>query len=146
MVIGWEPLQLPGSAWSCWPFRAVPEIVGSEVFDGGVALELAPAPAARPSRTTSASVPATPSEAPRRAERFFAESDMVLISFLGVPSPITTPPAAKPGAMLRGFHEAFATSLRAAYRPSRLRTLSSRGGLRCADSGRWRWQSCWEWS
>src|SRR5579859_6386433 len=101
-------------------------MVGGEVFDGGVAVELAPAPAARPSRTTSASVPATPSEAPTSAERFFAESDMVLISFLGrCPLTDTTPRRRRTGGPDGRFHAAFATSLRAPYPVEGLRETSA---------------------
>src|SRR5260221_7834667 len=74
--MGVEPLQLPGSAWSVWPFCAVPVMVGGDVFDGGVAAPDAPAPVARPRKTTRASVPRTPSEAPRSAERCFVVEDM----------------------------------------------------------------------
>src|SRR5205823_14990068 len=67
---------------------------GGEVFDGGVAWPEAPAPATRPSATTSASVPATPSEAPISSERFFADLDMRQTSFVGTcPLVGLTPPA-----------------------------------------------------
>src|SRR5690348_14212843 len=135
--MGCEPLQLPGSACSRWPFWAVPEMVGGDVFDGGVALELAPAPAASPRTTTSTSVPATPSEAPRSAERFFAESDIVVVSFLGVPSVDTTPRAASPGAIGRRFHEPFATSLRAAYPAAALTISLQRGSFALTERIGW---------
>src|SRR4249919_2258354 len=97
--IGCEPLQLPGSAWSVSPFRAVPEIVGGDVLDGGVACELASAPAARPSRTTSPSAPATPSDAPKSAERFFVASSMVEPPSSEMPLLDWTPPTLETGAV-----------------------------------------------
>src|SRR5690242_17070484 len=102
--IGCEPLQLPGSAWSVSPLRAVPEMVGGDALDGAVACELAPAPAASPSRTTIASVPAIPSVAPRSAERFFAASSMVEPPSSELPSGGGTPPAAKSGAVAAAFY------------------------------------------
>ena len=35
-MIGWLPFHPPGTAVSVWPCCAVPVIVGSAVFDGGV--------------------------------------------------------------------------------------------------------------
>src|SRR5438067_11564587 len=51
-------------------------MVGGDVFDGGVALVLAPAPDTSTSATTRPSAPAAPSEAPTTAERFFAKPNM----------------------------------------------------------------------
>src|SRR5689334_10601038 len=51
-------------------------MVGGEVFDGAVAVELAPATAASPRTTTSPSAPAAPITTPASVERFFAERNM----------------------------------------------------------------------
>ena len=40
MIVG-EPLQLPFAAVSVWPSTAVPEIVGSAVLAGGIAVTTA---------------------------------------------------------------------------------------------------------
>jgi hypothetical protein len=75
-LIGCEPLQLPGLECRVWPFWAAPEIVGGDVFDGGVVAPDAPAPATRPSATTRASVPQAPSEMPARRDRLLADWNM----------------------------------------------------------------------